>query len=41
MSGYCKWCDTLTGSIVKLYEHGILIWVGCIDCYEKQKGSKK
>ncbi len=32
MSGYCKWCDTLTNSIVKQYDKGRLIWVGCSDC---------
>ena len=41
MSGYCKWCDTLTNSIVKVFEKGRLIWSGCPDCYVKRKESKK
>jgi len=34
MTEYCKWCDTLTGDIVKEYKDGRLIWVGCRACYE-------
>jgi hypothetical protein len=41
MSGSCKWCDTLTNSIVKLYESGRLVWVGCAACYEKKKKAEK
>lgn len=41
MSGYCKWCDTLTGSIIKLYKDGRLIWVGCISCYENKKKAEE
>ena len=37
MSGYCKWCHTLTNSIVKEYELGVLVWVGCSDCCVKKK----
>lgn len=37
MSGYCKHCDTLTNSIVQIFEGKMLIWVGCIECYEKRK----
>ena len=36
----CNWCDTLTNSIVKEYEHGHLVWVGCADCFIKQRSSK-
>jgi hypothetical protein len=39
--GYCKYCDTVTNSIVKEYENGQLIWVGCIDCHEKKKELEK
>jgi len=41
MTGYCKWCDTLTNSIVKQYEEGILLWVGCPDCFVKKKGVRE
>ncbi len=37
MSGYCKYCDTLTNSIVKVYDGKMLVWVGCPGCHEKQK----
>jgi len=36
-SAYCKWCDTLTNSIVKVLEEGRLVWVGCPDCFTKKK----
>ena len=36
MSDYCKWCDTLTNSIVKVYDSGKLIWIGCLDCRTKR-----
>ena len=36
MSGYCKYCGTLTNDIVKVYDKGRLIWVGCLDCREKK-----
>lgn len=39
--GYCKYCDTLTDSMVKVYEFGQLIWAGCINCYEKKKELEK
>jgi len=38
---YCKWCDTLTNSIVKELENGRLKWQGCPDCYNKKKGVKE
>jgi len=41
MTGYCKWGDTLTNSIVKQYEDGILLWVGCPDCFVEKKKSEK
>jgi hypothetical protein len=41
MSGYCKWCDTLTNSIIKLYDSGRLVWVGCVGCYENKKELEK
>ena len=41
MTGFCKWCDTLTNSIVKVFESGCLIWVGCPNCYEKGKYIKR
>ena len=37
MSGFCKWCNTLTDSIVKVSVLGRLTWVGCIDCYKKKE----
>jgi hypothetical protein len=41
MSGFCKWCDTLTNSIITVYEKGRLVWVGCTGCYEKKKELEK
>jgi len=41
MTGYCKWCDTLTNNIVKLHDHGKVIWSGCLDCYTKKKEIEK
>ena len=41
MSGYCKWCDTLTNSIIKVLESGRLVWTGCSDCYKKKKEIEK
>ena len=41
MTGYCNWCDTLTNSIVKVYDSGKLIWSGCPDCYQKRKEIKE
>lgn len=41
MTGYCKWCDTLTNSIIKVLEHGHLVWVGCVDCYDKRKKAEE
>jgi len=38
---YCNWCDSQTGSIVKEYKHGVLIWVGCIDCFTAKTEMKK
>jgi len=40
MSGYCKYCDTLTNSIIKVYESGVLIWTGCPSCYARVKELK-
>lgn len=37
----CKWCNTGTGAIIKLYDSGRLIWVGCINCYEKRKKAEQ
>ena len=37
MSGYCKWCDTLTDTIIKVVYNGRLVWTGCPSCYEKRK----
>jgi len=33
MSGYCKYCDTLTNNIVEEYKDGHLVWSGCRGCY--------
>lgn len=41
MTGYCKWCDKLTNSIVKVFNNGKLIWAGCPNCYlEKKKNGQ-
>ena len=37
ITGYCKYCDTQTNSVVKQYENGRLTWAGCPDCYVKKK----
>ena len=39
--GYCKWCDTLTNAIIKVFENGVMIWTGCINCYELHKEALK
>ena len=40
--GYCNWCDTLTNRIIKEYDDDDrLIWVGCVDCYNKKKELEK
>ena len=41
MTGYCKYCGTLTNDIVKVYDKGRLIWVGCRNCREKQNRRKE
>lgn len=41
MSGYCKYCDSMTNSIIRVFENGILIWTGCSDCYIKKKELEK
>jgi hypothetical protein len=42
MSGYCKYCDTLTNDIVKLYdENHRLVWTGCFGCFLFKKDSLK
>ena len=44
MSGYCKWCDTLTDDIVHGFEiianTLVCVWNGCIDCHKKRKENK-
>ena len=40
MTGYCKYCDTLTNKIVKVYDNGVLVWAGCVDCREKRNELK-
>jgi len=37
MTGYCKWCDSLTNKTVQVFDKGVLIWSGCVDCRLKQK----
>jgi len=37
----CRWCNLQSNAIVKEYEQGRLIWVGCADCYEKKERLKK
>ena len=41
MSGYCKYCDTLTNSITKVFDSGVLVWTGCNSCYEQRKEALK
>ena len=41
MSGYCKYCDSQTNGIVKIFENGVLVWAGCSDCYLKKKELEK
>ena len=38
MTGYCKWCDTLTDDIVQDFnsETGMLVWTGCLSCKIKR-----
>lgn len=37
MSGYCKYCDTTTNSIIKQRDSkNRVVWVGCKSCYEKK-----
>ena len=36
-TNHCNWCDTLTNSIIKVLDHGYLVWVGCAGCYENKK----
>lgn len=40
-SGYCRWCDTVTNTIIKVYKDDVLIWVGCPSCYEKKKEAER
>jgi hypothetical protein len=40
MSGYCKYCDSLTNKTVQVFDKGVLIWSGCVDCYEKRNELK-
>lgn len=37
MTEECKWCDTLTNTIVKVFDKGRLVWIGCPNCYENRK----
>lgn len=41
MTGYCKWCDTLTDDVVTVSKKGRLIWIGCISCYAKEEKEKQ
>ena len=41
MTGYCKYCGTLTNDIVKVYDKGRLVWVGCRNCREKKNEMRK
>jgi len=38
MSGYCKWCDTVTNDIFEVFhpETKKPIWVGCQSCYNRR-----
>ena len=38
MTGYCKYCGTLTDDIIQAFhsETDALIWSGCVDCYKKR-----
>lgn len=38
MSGYCKWCGSLTNDIVKMYVYNtnLLLWSGCRTCFDKR-----
>ena len=40
MTGYCKWCDTLTDDIVQGFDIIanvlVCVWSGCRDCHEKR-----
>ena len=38
---HCKWCDTFGNVVVKVFEYGVLVWVGCPDCSVKKKKSEK
>jgi len=37
MTEECKWCGTLTNTIVKVLDKGRLVWIGCTNCYVKRK----
>ena len=41
LTGYCKYCDTLTNAIVEVFEivsgKKRLAWSGCVDCYDKKQ----
>jgi hypothetical protein len=43
MSGYCKWCDTLTDDIVQDFDYktGMLVWSGCLSCKLKRIKTKR
>ncbi len=37
MTGFCKWCYTLTDDIVQDFDDaGMLIWTGCLSCKQKR-----
>ena len=42
MSGksLCKWCDTQVNGIIIERENGVVVWIGCSNCYIKRKGLK-
>jgi len=41
MSGYCKYCDSQTNSIIEVFENGMLVWTGCGYCYLKKIKKKE
>ena len=39
MTGYCKYCDTLTDDIVRDFnDNHNMVWSGCLNCYKKRIG---
>jgi len=43
MTGYCKYCDTLTDDIVNVYASNPyrLVWSGCLNCHKKRNEELK